>query len=158
MWIVTNDALLTNCARVRRGMALNDTYVLCGTLPETTLHVLCDYVMAKDSWISVGNSVLNKKKKIYKKLQQIGQAKILRRTLEYTGDFIAPNFCDSFWYNRNQFVFEGNIDVHSFLSCKVLRMLRDYERNLNAVKDARRRVPTMTIKNVSWIPTSTNLD
>ena len=60
MWIVTNDALLTNFARVRRGM--DKCVVLCGTLPETMLYVLCDYVMAKDSWISVGNSVLNKKK------------------------------------------------------------------------------------------------
>ena len=59
MWIVAHDALLTNAARVRRGMANDDKCILCDKLTKTMLHVLRDCDKAKDLWTSVGHSVID---------------------------------------------------------------------------------------------------
>ena len=58
MWLVMNDALLTNHACFRRGLVTNDLCALCSAFPKTTLHTLCDCVIAKELWKSVGNSLL----------------------------------------------------------------------------------------------------
>lgn len=59
MWEVANDALLINHARLRRGLTVQDICVLCGNTSETTLHALRDYCLAKELWMSIGNSSIS---------------------------------------------------------------------------------------------------
>ena len=47
MWLVANDALLTNFVQMRRKQTIDDSCVLCGVSAETMLHALCDCSKAK---------------------------------------------------------------------------------------------------------------
>ena len=58
MWIIINDALLTNYAHVRRGLVANDTCVLSGISSETMLHTLRDYSKVKEMRKNIGNSFI----------------------------------------------------------------------------------------------------
>ena len=58
MWVVVNNALLTNHARVRRVLSLGDTCILCGRASETTLHALRNCIYAKELWKSIGHSFI----------------------------------------------------------------------------------------------------
>ena len=59
MWLVGNDALLTNFVRKKRNLTVNDSCFLCGVTVETTLHALRDCSKAKEMWNSVGISCIN---------------------------------------------------------------------------------------------------
>ena len=58
LWLVVNDALLTNFSRLKKRLGANDLYPMCGIYSETTLHILRDCEIAKDMWISIGNSLM----------------------------------------------------------------------------------------------------
>ena len=58
MWLVINDALLTNCARLKRNMTANDTCAICGSISETMLHTLRDCSKAKEMWKSIDHSFI----------------------------------------------------------------------------------------------------
>ena len=53
MWLAANDALLPNCAWLKRGLAINDSSVLCGVATEITLHALRGCPKAKELWKSI---------------------------------------------------------------------------------------------------------
>lgn len=52
-WLVLHQKLLINHERVRRNLAANGDYALCGCGNETVLHVLCDCSFAKKVWTMV---------------------------------------------------------------------------------------------------------
>ena len=54
MWVVARHTLLTNHARVRRGLLSQDTCILYGHSSETTLHFLrdCTYTRIDHSFIT----------------------------------------------------------------------------------------------------------
>ena len=58
MWLAASDALFTDCVWLKRGLDVNDSYVLCGVAAETTLHALCDCPKAKELWKSIGISFI----------------------------------------------------------------------------------------------------
>ena len=59
MWLVINDALLTNHARMKRGMAHSDLCALCNQHCETVLHILRDFNLGRNLWTSIDNSLAN---------------------------------------------------------------------------------------------------
>ena len=60
MWLIINNALLTNYARFKRGMSNVDNCALCGIYLESTLYVLHDCKKAKDLWKNVGHSLIKR--------------------------------------------------------------------------------------------------
>ncbi|CAN1162506.1 Putative ribonuclease H protein At1g65750 [Linum perenne] len=54
LWLASNDKLLTNSARRRRGMGGDGLCSWCGLEEETSLHVLRDCEFAKETWESIG--------------------------------------------------------------------------------------------------------
>ena len=59
MWLVMNQALLTNNAQFRRGIVVNNLSPICDIYSEITLHALGDYFKAKEMWLSIGHSFIN---------------------------------------------------------------------------------------------------
>lgn len=55
IWLVMNDALRTNHARLNKSLSTYDLCVICGTSAETMLHTLHDCLVARELWKSVGN-------------------------------------------------------------------------------------------------------
>ena len=58
--------------------------------------------------------------------------------------------CILLCHSRNLIIFEGNATAHSFLACKVVKLAKDYENNLNMIAIARAKVPTVVTTQVSW--------
>ena len=58
LWLVVNDALLTNVSRMKKGLSGSNVCPICGIYSETALHVLRDCEIAKDMWKTVGNSLI----------------------------------------------------------------------------------------------------
>ena len=54
LWLALHDCLLTNSLRFRCDLASSDLCSKCRVHPETTLHCLRDYVLAKRLQITVG--------------------------------------------------------------------------------------------------------
>ncbi|QHO44405.1 Putative ribonuclease H protein [Arachis hypogaea] len=48
LWLVTNEAILTNATRARRHMTNIANYPRCNAEEETTIHVLQDYQFARN--------------------------------------------------------------------------------------------------------------
>ena len=59
MWLVLNDAFLTNHVRMRRGMTVFYTCAVCNHHSETVLHTLKDCDLAKSLWMSINNSLVH---------------------------------------------------------------------------------------------------
>ncbi|KAA3453503.1 reverse transcriptase [Gossypium australe] len=53
LWLVTNQRLLTNSERSRRGIAQSSACQRCDHNLEDIMHVLCDCLMAKEAWMLV---------------------------------------------------------------------------------------------------------
>ncbi|KAK5776439.1 hypothetical protein PVK06_044398 [Gossypium arboreum] len=49
-WIVLKQKLLTNVERVRRGLANDASYSICGHASENILHIIRDCTVAKEVW------------------------------------------------------------------------------------------------------------
>ena len=58
LWLVVNEAHLTNVSRMKKGLSAIDLCPICGIYSETTLHVPRDCEIAKDMWKSIGNSLI----------------------------------------------------------------------------------------------------
>ena len=58
MWVMVNDALLTNHVRARKGLSSLDTCILCGSSLDTTLHALHNYIYVKELWKSIDHSLI----------------------------------------------------------------------------------------------------
>ena len=56
LWLVANDALLTNLSRFRRHLTTQATCLICGNAEESVLHVLRDCQLARTTWMSIGVS------------------------------------------------------------------------------------------------------
>ena len=48
MWLVMHDALLTNYARLNKGLTTNDLCAICGISSKTMVHALRDCYVAKE--------------------------------------------------------------------------------------------------------------
>ncbi|KAJ1425933.1 Ribonuclease H domain [Sesbania bispinosa] len=51
LWLLANEALLSNSNRARRHMTNNDLCPICNQIPETNLHPVRDCAWAKQIWI-----------------------------------------------------------------------------------------------------------
>ena len=58
MWVMVNDALLTNHVRARKGLSSLDTCILCGSSSDTTLHALRNCIYVKELWKSIDYSFI----------------------------------------------------------------------------------------------------
>ena len=132
MWVVPNDALLTNHACLRKGLATQDNCYLCGNVSETKLHALWYCPITQELWTSVGNSFISASFFQQPLLKQL-ENNMLNGTCNNAGiiwPLLFLTACNSTWHCRNLVILEGITNARGSLVCKVMRLARDYERNL----------------------------
>ena len=154
MWLVINQALLTNNSRFRRGLAVNNLCSVCGIYLETMLHALRDCFKGKETWLSVGHSFI-KNSFFQHPLQNRLEKSTLDEARTYQGmdwPLIFITTCNLLWYCRNLFVFENQTNAHPFLACRVMVLAKDYNQNLCPTRKAKDAIPSISIKQIVWKP------
>ena len=123
-WII--DALVTNHASCRRGIASQDTCPICGSAFEAALHVLRDCEVAKDLWKSTGQKVINDS--FFQQSLQIWLEHIIfadSHTISRVKWLLLfTTIYSSLWYCKNLVIFKHKNDAHNFLACKALRLAK----------------------------------
>ena len=145
MWLALNDALLTNRARYRRGLAANDTCALCSRFPKTTLHAIRDCEVVKKAWKSVGNNFI-KNSFFQKPLMALIEENLLDEVRSLKGmdwSLIFLTACYLAWFNRNLAVLENNTNAHTYLDCRIWNLARNYDQNLQLVQRAKAKIPAV---------------
>lgn len=136
LWLVANDALLTNCNRVRRRLTEDDNCCCCTHSPETTLHVLRDCDFAKDVWYRFV-PVRSRRAFFDKDLQEWLYVNLVR---SLPGKF-RKDWCQTFsvtvhalWDRRNKSLFQGSAGSPDALLHDILRRVDELKCNYSIQK------------------------
>ena len=150
LWPV-NDALLTNQACHRRGMAMNDICRLCGLDAKTMLHNLRGCSVAKGSWMSIDNRFIPNNF-FTKSLSDWIEDNIGNKSRSFGGmnwPLYFATICSSLWYHRNLVIFEGENVIDPNLLRKVVLLIREYDRALTKLDRVRKTVPNYLVRRIS---------
>ena len=154
LWLVANDALLTNVNIVRRHIAHDTTRVLCGTYEESLLHIIRDCFVAQNIWISIEASLVQSDF-FDQSLQEWLTWNLSSQTRSVYGvpwPLFFAACCMLLWRSGNSFIFEGvQMDTQQLFHW-IIWTAKDYNMAQNIVLVAKEKAAGFHVKQIGWTP------